>query len=241
MNSDWVDGERAAALARIGGMGPGVSPEAESLRSGPRDSEDRAGERGWGPRVLPRGRESTLEAEGQRRPCRRAGVGPRVLPRGRESTLGAEGQRRPCRRAGVGPQSLTPRPRVYARGRGTAKTVPASGGGAQSLTPRPRVYARGRGTAKTVPASGGGAPESYPAAESLRSRPRDSEDRAGERGWGPRVLPRGRESTLEAEGQRRPCRGAGGGARRAVKRRTRWREMMGQAREACCWRFCSAP
>src|SRR5436309_4653694 len=214
MNSDWVDGERAAALARIGGMGPGVSPEAESLRSRPRDSEDRAGERGWGPRVLPRGRESTLEAEGQRRPCRRAGVGPRVLPRGRESTLEAEGQRRPCRRAGVGPQSLTP---------------------------RPRVYARGRGTAKTVPASGGGAPESYPAAESLRSRPRDSEDRAGERGVGPRVLPRGRESTLEAEGQRRPCRGAGGGARRAVKRRTRWREMMGQAREACCWRFCSAP
>src|SRR5213593_3497030 len=129
MNSDWVDGERAAALARIGGMGPGVSPEAESLRSRPRDSEDRAGERGWGPRVLPRGRESTLEAEGQRRPCRRAGVGP------------------------------------------------------QSLTPRSRVYARGRGTAKTVPASGGGAPESYPEVESLRSRPRDSEDRASERGW----------------------------------------------------------
>src|SRR5438876_1068617 len=88
---------------------------------------------------------------------------------------------------------------------------------------------------------GGMGPGVSPEAESLRWRPRDSEDRAGERGWGPRVLPRGRESTLEAEGQRSPCQASGGGAPRAVKRRTRWREMMGRAREACCWRFCSAP
>src|SRR5437762_227516 len=99
-------------------------------------------------------------------PSRREGVGesgwgwgPRVLPRGRESTLEAEGQRRPCRRAGVGPQSLTA---------------------------RPRAYARGRGTAKTVRASEGWAPESYPETESLRSRPRDSEDRARRAGVGPR-------------------------------------------------------
>src|SRR5439155_629360 len=119
MNSDWVDGERAAVLARIGGMGPGVSPEAESLRSRPRDSEDRAGERGWGPRVLPRGRESTLEAEGQRRPCRRAGVGP---------------------------QSLTPRPRVYARGRGTAKSVPGERGWGPASSKKEDPMARDDGT-----------------------------------------------------------------------------------------------
>src|SRR5438552_11564456 len=94
MNSDGVDGERAAALARIGGMGPGVSPEAESLRSRPRDSEDRAGERGWGPRVLPRGRESTLEAERQRRPCQASGGGaPRAVkkedPMARDDGTGA--------------------------------------------------------------------------------------------------------------------------------------------------------
>jgi hypothetical protein len=38
---------------------------------------------------------------------------------------------------------------------------------------------------EAVPARGGGAPREVKKAESLRSRPRDSEVRAGERGWGP--------------------------------------------------------
>src|SRR5439155_1432088 len=117
MNSDGVDGERAAALARIGGMGPGVSPEAERQRRPCRRGygEERSGERGWGPRVFPRGRESPLEAERQRSPCQASGGG-----------------------------------------------APESSPEAESLRSRPR-------DSEDVPASGGGAPESYPEAESLRS------------------------------------------------------------------------
>src|SRR5439155_1680847 len=116
-------------------------------------------DRRYGPRSFTRGRESTLEAEGQRRPCRRAGVGPQSLTPRRESTREAEGQRRPGRSGGVGPQGLSRRASVCARGRGTAKSVPGSGGGAA---------------------------ESYPEAESLRSRPRDGEVRARRAGVGPR-------------------------------------------------------
>ena len=56
-----------------------------------------------GPSSFTRGRESRLEAEGQRSCASAGGWGPPRDKESRESTLEAEGQRRPCRAWGWGP------------------------------------------------------------------------------------------------------------------------------------------